>query len=312
MSVLSYDVGIGFDPVYPPRRHQQGIGEAAACDASMTIKGTEYNNGTRMTMLTDRAYHSQHVAIGDYNRWLEKHAGLYEGRTNAAQIGLLHPEEDLWRHWPELTPIYYGAGQALTHAGLPWRVVRRGDSLEGLTLLLTFSPEDQRYGSDTPDLNLLHIPDLPGWAWKKLSSAAKPGLWHNLVEKVGLSLLNAYHGSKFARHLMDKMNMVKLITQTTLFNLPSAEARETLLAALPDTLYPRVTADEPVLIETWKKGRETQIHLVNYANQPQKVTVQFAAPVKVECLSPDTEEKRTLEGQTVSLDLDIYTILLTK
>jgi hypothetical protein len=26
LSVLSYDVGIGFDPVYPPRRHQQGIG----------------------------------------------------------------------------------------------------------------------------------------------------------------------------------------------------------------------------------------------------------------------------------------------
>ena len=312
LSVLSYDVGIGFDPVYPPRRHQQGIGEAAACDASMTIKGTEYNNGTRMTMLTDRAYHAQHAAIGAYNRWLETHFDLYEGRINAAQIGLLHPEEDLWRHWSELTAVYYGAGQTLTHAGLPWRVVRRGDSLEGLATLLTFSPEDHGYGSDTPTLKSLHVPDLPGWAWKELSSAAKPGIWHNLVEKVGLSLLNAYHGSKFARHLMDKMNMVKLITQTTLFNLPEAKVQATLLAALPANIYPRVTADEPVLIEVWEKGHTLQVHLVNYVDKPQKITVQFAAPVKVESLSPDSEERLTLEGQTVSLELDIYTILFAK
>jgi hypothetical protein len=56
-------------------------------------------------------------------------------------------------------------------------------------------------------------------------------------------------------------------------------ARETLLAAIPDDIYPRVTAEEPV---------------------------------RIECLSPDSEEKLTLEGQTVSLELDIYTILLVK
>ena len=237
-------------------RHQQGIGEAAACNASMTIKGTEYNNGTRMTMLTDRAYHAQHAAIGAYNRWLEMHADLYEGRTNAAQIGLLHPEEDLWRHWSELTAVYYGAGQTLTHAGLPWRVCSAGRFAGRPDHSADLLAGRSRLWEQTPGLNSMHIPNLPGWAWKELTSAAKPGLWHNLVEKVGLSLLNAYHGSKFARHLMDKMNMVKLITQTTLFNLPSVNARETLLAAIPDDIYPRVTAEEPVLIEAWKKKKD--------------------------------------------------------
>ena len=106
--------------------------------------------------------------------------------------------------------------------------------------------------------------------------------------------------------------MVKLITQTTLFNLPSVNARETLLAAIPDDIYPRVTAKEPVLIEAWKKGKTLQVHLVNYADKPQRVTVQFAEPVRIESLSPDSEDKLTLEGQTVSLELDIYTILLVK
>lgn len=312
LSVLSYDVGIGFDPVYPPRRHQLGIAEAAACGASMTIKGTEYNNGSQMTMLTDRAYSQQHHAIAAYNKWLEKHSELYTERQNVARIGLLHPKEDLWRHRTELAAIYYGAGQTLTHAGLPWRVVRRDDSLEGLTVLLTFTTKDKGTGSDSLNLKTHHVPDLPGWAWKKPSAAARKGLWHNLVENVGLSLLNAYHSSKFARHLMDSLNMAKLVTQTTLFNLPSPEDQLTLIEALPDELHPRVTAEGPVLIETWKKGRTLQVHLVNYTEKPQKVTVHFAAPVKAENLSPDSTGRETFEGQTISFELDIYTILIVK
>ena len=35
-------------------------------------------------------------------------------------------------------------------------------------------------------------------------------------------------------------------------------------------------------------------------------------PVRIESLSPDPEDKLTFEGQTVSLELDIYTILLVK
>lgn len=312
LSVLSYDVGIGFDPVYPPRRHQQGIAEAASCGASMTIKGTEYNNGTQMTMLTDHAYQAQHEAIGAYNRWLEAHSDLYEGRNNAAQIGLLHPEEDLWRYWPNLSPVYHGVGQTLTQAGLPWRVVRPGDSLEGLSILLTFSPAEGAFEKEPPDLARLHVPGLPGWAWKKSSKAARKGWWHNSVEGAGLFLLNAYHSSKFARRLMDRLGMAKLVTQTTLFNLPPSEDRQTLLSALPGEIYPRVTSDEPVLIEAWKKGQTLQVHLLNYSGKPQQVTVQFSAPVKAETLSPDSTESITFEGQTLSLELDIYTILMVE
>ena len=176
LSVLSYDVGIGFDPVYPPRRHQQGIGEAAACGASMTIKGTEYNNGTKMTMLTNRDYQAQHAAIAAYHLWLEEHSDLYEDRTNATQIGLLHPEEDLWRHWTELAAVYHGAGQTLTLAGLPWRVIREGESLNGLTVLLTFTSKNRGYGSGSPGLQTIHVPDLAGWAWKKTHRGRPAGI----------------------------------------------------------------------------------------------------------------------------------------
>ena len=309
LSVLSYDVGIGFDPVYPSRRHQQGIGEAAAGGASMTIKGTEYNDGEKMTMLTDPAYQAQHAAIGRYNRWLEAHADLYKERENIAPIGLLHPEETLWRHWFELAPIYLGAGQALTVAGVPWRVVRQGEALDGLAALLTFKPEDQQSAAGSA-LPQVHVPDLPGWAWLKPTAVSKGGFLHWLTQTVGLGLVRAYHSSKFARRLMDRFNMASLVIQTNMFNLPEETVMQTLLKALPKGITPTVSAAEPVLIETWQRGRQAQVHLVNYAKEPQKVTVRFDRVVRARVVSPDKEETFELEGGDLTLDLDIYSILL--
>jgi len=309
LSVLSYDVGIGFDPVYPPRRHQQGIGEAAACGASMTIKGTEYNDGSRMTLLTDKAYHAQQAAIGDYHHWLDAHHDIYQDRENTAPVGLLHPEEDLWRHWMEMASIYYGASQALTHAGIPWRVVREGDAMDGLSVLLTFGPYDRRYKMPQGSIPQIHVPALPDWAWRKLNAVAKGGLWHDLVEGLGLFLLRAYHGNKLSRQIMDKMNMAKLVTQTTLFNLPKQDAMDALLERLPTGIYPRVEAEQPVLIETWQRGDERQVHLMNYAESPQTIRVHFTKSVRAEVVSPDSDETLSLQGKVLTVAVDIYSIL---
>ena len=307
LSVLSYDVGIGFDPVYPPRRHQQGIAEAAACGASMTIKGTEYNDGERMTLLTDSAYAPQHQAIGDYKRWLKEHHTLYQERTNVAPIGLFHPGDDLWRHWMALTPFYHGAGQVLTWAGVPWRVVRDGDSLEGLSALLTFSKDALQIDSHVEQI---HVPALLGWGWRKLSLAAKGGIWHTLVAGSVDFLLRAYHGSRFARWMMDKLGMVKLVTGTPLFTLPEQPVRAALLEALPDGIIPRVEAEYPVLIEVWEKAEGQQVHLVNYAAHPQTVRVHLGSNTKAREISPDRIKISTHEGSTITIDLDIYTILI--
>jgi hypothetical protein len=313
LNVLSYDVGIGFDPVYPPRRHLQGIGEAAACGASMTIKGTEYNDGQKMTLLTDPAYHEQQEAIGRYHRWLDENAALYEDRKNLAKIGLLHPEDALWQGWHTLALIYYGAAQLLTAAGLPWRVVRPGDSPDHLSVLLTFTPDaKENIPERLPNLTTVHVPDLEGWALKKPGAAAKPGLTHDLITGIGLSLVRGYHSRKLIRHLMDKMNMTSLVLQTSLFNLPEATLQETLLNALPGELSPRVTSEQPVLIEVWQKEKERQIHLMNYADRPQTVQVHFDAPVEAVVISPDREDQKAPKGQTLSLHLDIYSVLHLK
>lgn len=310
LSVLSYDAGIGFDPVYPPRRHQAAIAEAAALGASMTVKGTEYNDGQRMTLLTAPDYSAQQQAIGDYNRWLEEHHTLYKDRTNAAPVGLLHPEEGLWRHWMELSPVYYGASQALTWAGIPWRVVRKGDLLDGLAAVLTFTPSGQEIEIPEGRTVHIHVPTLPGWAWRKLGTAARGGIWHSLIEGVGTILLRSYHGSKFARTAMDKLQVAKLVFRTELFNLPDRQKIDILLSALPEGITPRVESKYPTLIEYWTRSGERQVHLVNYGPEPQTVKLYLEAPARVSVISPDHTGIRTLEGTTLSVDVDIYTILM--
>ncbi len=310
LNVLSYDVGIGFDPVYPPRRHQQAIAEAVACGASMTIKGTEYNDGRRMTLLTDPAYRPQQEAIGVYHRWLWAHREMYLTRVNRAEVALLHPGDALWRDWMVLSPLYFGAGQVLTMAGIPWRVLRLGDSMKGIKALLTFTPTQKNLDTLGEGPSVIHVPGLPGWKPKKRSCAARGGLWHDLVESLGLFLVRSYHSSKIFRQVMDKMNMAKIVLQTGLFNLPGQKMTVELIRVLPPGIYPCVESGEPVLIETWEGKDHRQVHLMNYGSEAQEITVKFGAPVKAKLISPDRPDELTLEGDRLCFTLDIYAILL--
>jgi len=310
LSVLSYDVGIGFDPVYPPRRYQQGIAEAAACGASMTTKGTEYNDGKHLTVLTDRKYAGVHAAIGRYHAWLEANAHLYAQRRNVAPIAVLHPGAALWQQWHTLAPLYFGAGQTLTAGGLPWRVLGPGQSADDVRILLTFDEESaQAYAR--PGLPVIHVPSLAGWRKLRPSPVARHAALRQIVTGGAQALLNAYHESKLARGVMDRLGLPRLITQSPFFYLPSSEARKSLLAALP-VAYPRVAAPAPVLIEVWQGEPGRQIHLINYAAAPQNVQVQLGETCAGHIVSPDNDQAQTFEGERIDLALDVYKLLLLK
>ena len=90
-----------------------------------------------MTLLTASEFAPVTAALGEYHAWLEANAHLFTAdRLNVAPIGLLYPGESLWLDWHRLAPLFYGAGQALTLAGIPWRVVRSSESLNGLRAVL--------------------------------------------------------------------------------------------------------------------------------------------------------------------------------
>ena len=122
--------------------------------------------------------------------------------------------------------------------------------------------------------------------------------------------MHAYHASKLARKLMDALNLSRYIIQTSLFNLPSSSAAVNLTAALPSGIYPRVRSQHPVLIECWQKDLHQQVHLMNYADRPQEITVQFDSKVTARMVSPDQQTPMILEGNALTFILDVYAILI--
>ena len=311
LSVLSYDVGIGFDPIYEPRRYQQGIAEAAACGASMTTKGTEYYQDGQHTTLTPPAFEPTRKAIGKYNRWLDHHQDLYQGdRRSAASVGLLYPVERLWLKWHQLAPTYLGACQALLVEGIPWRAVTHQDQFEGLKVLLVFDPHDLDGLPIPSDLEIMQVTNLNGWAIKPLSLVARIPALRSIISQLAHSLVNAYMGSRTARAIFDRIGLYKLYTQTPLYLLPDEAARRSLVGALPEGLYPRLQAPEPALIEVWERDGRTQVHLMNYAAEHQTVRVDFGKTVRVKALSPDEELELEYSGDVLEIPLDVYQVLL--
>jgi len=309
LSVLSYDVGIGFDPTYPPRRYQQGIAESAACGASTTIKGTEYFYEGSHTILTPEKFAPIQKAIGKYNRWLKANRELYLNRQNIAPVALLFPGKQLWLDWHQLAPLYHGVGQTLIHAGIPWRVVNPDDDFKELKVLLVFQKEQLNEILLPKQLQVIQVTELPGWKPSGKSLLERIPLLYSLSESAAHSLVNNYMGNKTARRMMDALGMAKMITQTSLFNLPPIKNRQSLLQTLPTDLFPRVVSPQPTLIEVWQRDDELQIHLMNYAKQPQKVQLLLDHEVSANTVSPDENDGQYFEAKKFDLTLDIYKIL---
>jgi hypothetical protein len=310
LSMLSYDVGIGFDGVYPKRRYLQGIAEAAAAGCSTTIKGTEYYDGGSHTLLTADGYSSQRLAIGALNRWLESHSGLYEKMgMNMSPVGLFIPSDALWQNWHRLAPLLLGAAQTLTVAGIPWRAIYRPEDAHGLQVILAYSQAIENYRWPKA-IKVIDLTQLPGWEVPLPSLVSRSRFINKQVSGVAHWLVNQYFKSRLARLIMDGFGMARLVTQTPYFQLPQYDLQQRLLAALPGALYPRVYADQPVLIETWKNDDRILVHLVNYADRPQSIRVTFDRPLTGRIVSPQTDlDDQPVSGETIEINLDIYAIL---
>ena len=117
------------------------------------------------------------------------------------------------------------------------------------------------------------------------------------------------------RNLLDTTHATQRVLQggseyNPIFRVPPPEERAALLEALGDLPVPRVHAEKPVLIEWWRQGETDQLHLVNYADEPQEVTVAFPWAVRAQALSPDAGQALALEGRLLRISLDVYAVLL--
>jgi len=308
LSTDPYDKGIGFDGVYTPRRLQQGIAEAAACSAMMVVKGTEYIEEGAFTLLTAKRFAPQREAVGVMHRWLEQHADLYQDRQNAARVGILYPGDALWQTWDQIAPLYFGVGQTLLAANIPWRVVTLKDDWGGLDTLFCFNSVTPKQPA-RPDVRIIDVSKLPGWTLPPSSFLARHARAHALASELTGWLYRAYFEKRWARQLGDRLGLAHFFLQSPYFRLPSEAARNALLATLDELPYPRIASSAPVLVELWQQEKRQQLHLVNYATEPQIVTVTFAHPMSGKIMSPEGGELAIIDGACVDVNLDVYAVI---
>ena len=278
----------------------------------MVVKGTEYVEDGTFTLLTAEQYGPQRVAIGQMHGWLAEHADLYRDRENAASTALLYPGDELWQDWDRLAGPYFAAGQTLLAAGVPWRVVTGADDLTGIRVLLCLG--DLPAAVELPDgLHVVPVLDLPGWEPSEPSFLARNARLRSGVGGAVGWLFQAYMRWPGVRSLGDGLGLPKLIIQSPHFVLPSPAGRQALWEALGEPRYPRVKAGIPVLAELWRKGDRRQLHLVNYAPEPQQVSVQFGQQASGRLLSPEGASgpapSAGFAGAELSLTLDVYAVL---
>jgi len=194
-------------------------------------------------------------------------------------------------------------------------VVTGEDDWAGLEVLLYLGQVPSRAAS-VPGLRTVAVDDLPGWAPPAPSFLARHATIRGLASRgIGWSF-QAYFRWRPVRRLVDGLGLVHFFWQTPFFRLPPVAAREALLQAMGDRPCPNVRAAAPVLAEVWRQGGGWQLHLVNYATEPQAVRVEFGRAVQGQVLSPDGPARQgepgsgsEFQGADLDLVLDVYTVL---
>ncbi len=309
ISVDPYDRGIGFDSVFPARRYLQGIAEAAACGASMVIKGTEFVDAGKFTLITAPQFKETRLQLKNVHAWLENHHDLFDQRVNLAKVGVLYPADALWKNWFSVAPCYFGVGQTLLAMGIPWRVVTQPADLAGLECLITCDHLLKLDWSLPDHLKVIALSALPGWTKFTPFTMPRNPVFLAAFSKSLLWLYNQYFDSRLIRKALDGIGIMRLFTHSPHFDLPESTARQRLAAELTVTT-PLKPSPHPILVETWQKGSTIQFHLVNYAQQPVTAHLQFDQPVRGCCLSPDRAGEIQVSGSAFSLPLDVYNVLI--
>ena len=302
-----YDKGIGFDDVFPPRRIQQSIVEAAACGTALVVKGTEFFDQTgTFTLLTAEKYKPQRVAAGQIHRWLSENSNLYQNRKNITKIGLVFPEEKFKTHWDQAATLFFRLCQTLTLNGFPWRVVNNYDSWSELEIIFHFDEIENNQSAS----KMVYVPDLPEWEFPKPPFLTRHPCLRDATSQILSWFYRSYFDNIWTRRVLDTLQLPQWFLSSPHFKIPPKDLQKVIIQSLYEVAEVQVTnSNAPVLIEHWGKNSHNQVHVVNYGSKRQSITVSFPQQAVGEIKSP-TQEIIHFSTDKVSFDLDLYAVLI--
>lgn len=305
------------------RRFVISMAEACAMGVPPAIDGRDVKLHHRLTLSLHAEFERQQQGIRQANRWMEQHAGWLAERTNNCPLAVYYDDSLLNGDWGTVAPVFWGACQTLIRRGLPFRVVGDTD-WDGVTTLIM---PPGRAGK--VDQSLARFVEAGGRVIAlqraRVGSAGRP-LWTG-YRPVRSSWLHwplirrvTYRGGVVGWRLYHTQGLVRFFVRR--FERQPASSRDLWQTELPDdlqaelleavgrTFAPRADGDGPVLFTMWREpGGVQQWHLVNYLEQPQRVTLRVSGFISAHVYAVGEETPSKVFGNELIVILDDYKVL---
>ena len=296
---------------------------AVALDTSPVLDGTPYTSAGGLSLLLASEFDDLRAAIGEVNAWLAAQHAWLDERAGAGPLAVYCPPALTWWKNGAVEPLVEAACAAVMRLGLPLRVV--GDEeWDGVTTLIVppgqipgldarltgFSQnggrvialQQMRTGSVGRPLWTNYEPIRPGW--RHLPLVRRASTRHMLLGARWRA------GGAFQRRVARWLRWPGA-PDAEPFDEPLPRALvDELAAAVPDDVWPRLRAAEPVLLTMWREPvGEVQWHLVNTALVPQRVTIVTGGFVSGWVVAPEQAEAKQVFGSDIAVSLDDYKVL---
>lgn len=323
VSTISYEQGIGFEHVWSGCTFARTLLEGTAMNCPVVTKGTEYLHQKHFTLLIHDRYAHQQNDIRQVNRWLTENAAWLSQREPSSELAIYHPYQATRFQWEATWPAFFAACETLFHAGLPFRIV--GDNGWPHVKTLIVPPGDV----DRLDENLrafqdqggkivaLDQPRLGQGIWQNFSKQGSLPQWRTLrreIVRFASIGWRTYHHIRLIRALADSLGLPRyLLAQEHMYALPPESLRRELLDTI-GTWQPHVEAEQPLLFTMWREpSGESQYHLVNYSDQPQRITLHLPRLVKAQVYTPESTMVPTpVAGTSFQFELKVAKVIRTQ
>jgi hypothetical protein len=325
VTTLPYINGIGFDRVFQARQLRRMLAEGAALNSPTLVRGSTFLYRGIYTTILHKRYDKQHTALREMNSWLEQHREWLADRKRLGKIAIYHPYEAVRWRWNRIAPIFFAACQTLIQNGYPLRIVGDDDEWEGIHTLIV-PPGDvegleqnlQRFVANGGKVIALQQPrsitdNVALWRkWRPIPHRIPRIQRLRKAINQGASLSwRAYHRWRWIRWIAERFDLHLQTTRSPLFFSPPEKYTQSLLRSLDHTIQPHINSEYPVLLCGWQEPNGTQQwHIVNYADVPQKVTLDMQQLVRAKVYTVGSQEPPIeLVGSALILTVDVARVV---
>ncbi|NDJ77866.1 MAG: hypothetical protein GYB65_16575 [Chloroflexi bacterium] len=298
-------------------RFVTAMGEACALNVLPAINGSDFVANQSRTLLLHDAFEKQRAAIGRTNAWLEQHAPWLNLRTNASPLAVYAPrniDDD-----PLAALVVRAACQTLILHGLPLRIVDDGD-WDGVQTVIV-PPGEVNAGRladfAASDGRVIALQQArpgcvsPLWTRYKLPQRRRlPVDWPlvgRLVDRMRAAMWRLAHTPGLLQPLLRRVQG-RFAVQSEI--TPPVAVQRELVSAIGLDIRPRAEGEGALLFTIWREpGGNQQWHLVNYLDEPQRVTLHTPSFASGWVFSPTDNESVKVFGNAIMVTVWNYKVL---